>query len=664
MSILDYVTDEELKQKLINKKVDISIAIDKLFPFLHGLRDKLLITEEKFKEISTLRKQISKAIYSLLEWLELSDSSTIRNFWCNLFQAYNLEAYPKLCALQASLIEVEDNTSYTSGIEDNLKVNKPEYFVDVTTRLDKEFTEDREKDRPATVPGVKTELCVTGKRKCPDEEHVRHSASGRTQKDDKDQSPECSKDTNWKRNMKQHLMEKEDDKPNVTETKKRPSLQGKDFDSNELPVSCGDIIGVLDKKKLELGSKTACIRSGNEWYTPRQFEMKGGRDKSKNWKLSIRCKGYPLSKLLERKYLVCESPNKKGKVKAECTLLKYFVCESPSKKGKVRAECAEKNKLIIVNDTSDESSLSESESESDTEVHIELTKKSDIQCKDGSSDEQRKGTEAEEIEMADFSSNELPVTCGSLTGILHKSRFITGIQGKCIRTMNKWLTPSEFENLSDINKDIRYWKRNIHCKSQTLGKLIKRGYLKLHKLDCLCEKCTSPDLESQNDDECTVCEDGGNLVCCDECPKVFHHVCHVPSLSPNLSEKFVCTYCKMDKLSANKERPSVSHSEFSVHQSAMTPKYILKCEYILLQLYRKQECVVFDKNPCDTILMYNDTIEHPMWLCRVKERLAKNEYQIVGGFIDDMRLIFHNCARFNQQINYPKYIISSKAHPS
>lgn len=33
------------------------------------------------------------------------------------------------------------------------------------------------------------------------------------------------------------------------------------------------------------------------------------------------------------------------------------------------------------------------------------------------------------------------------------------------------------------------------------------------------------DDESRNDNECTICNEVGDVICCDTCPKVFHLIC-------------------------------------------------------------------------------------------------------------------------------------------
>lgn len=37
--------------------------------------------------------------------------------------------------------------------------------------------------------------------------------------------------------------------------------------------------------------------------------------------------------------------------------------------------------------------------------------------------------------------------------------------------------------------------------------------------------------EVESEDFCAVCLNGGELLCCDRCPKVYHLACHIPALA-------------------------------------------------------------------------------------------------------------------------------------
>ncbi|XP_063551332.1 nuclear autoantigen Sp-100 isoform X6 [Gorilla gorilla gorilla] len=92
-----------------------------------------------------------------------------------------------------------------------------------------------------------------------------------------------------------------------------PKDENINFKQSELPVTCGEVKGTLYKERFKQGTSKKCIQSEDKrWFTPREFEIKGDRGASKNWKLSIRCGGYTLKVLMENK-LLPEPPSTRKK---------------------------------------------------------------------------------------------------------------------------------------------------------------------------------------------------------------------------------------------------------------------------------------------------------------------------------------------------------------
>ncbi|XP_070278467.1 nuclear body protein SP140-like protein [Myotis yumanensis] len=102
-----------------------------------------------------------------------------------------------------------------------------------------------------------------------------------------------------------------------------------DYTAEILPVTCGEKMGMLIKRKLKRGATVKCIRGedGN-WYTPREFEVEGGYEKSSNWKNSVYCGGTALKNLKE--YLP-ELPGKVGVKKKLGNAVKCKICEDEGK---------------------------------------------------------------------------------------------------------------------------------------------------------------------------------------------------------------------------------------------------------------------------------------------------------------------------------------------
>ncbi|TKC52212.1 hypothetical protein EI555_009409 [Monodon monoceros] len=135
--------------------------------------------------------------------------------------------------------------------------------------------------------------------------------------------------------------------------------------------------------------------------------------------------------------------------------------------------------------------------------------------------------------------------------------------------------------------------------------------------------------DDPNEDWCAVCQNGGELLCCEKCPKVFHLSCHVPTLANFPSGEWICTFCR------DLSKPEVEYDcDAPIHNSEKK-----KTEGLI-------KLTPIDKRVPD----YYKIIKNPMDLSTIKKRLQEDYsmYTKPEDFVADFRLIFQNCAEFNE----------------
>jgi len=74
-----------------------------------------------------------------------------------------------------------------------------------------------------------------------------------------------------------------------------------------LEVRCKDTDAIIYKSKFGSGGRGKCVKVGETWMTPNDYEAFAGRASSKDWKRSVRFKGHPLGHLVEDGLLVPHS---------------------------------------------------------------------------------------------------------------------------------------------------------------------------------------------------------------------------------------------------------------------------------------------------------------------------------------------------------------------
>jgi len=154
--------------------------------------------------------------------------------------------------------------------------------------------------------------------------------------------------------------------------------------------------------------------------------------------------------------------------------------------------------------------------------------------------------------------------------------------------------------------------------------------------------------DDPNEDWCAVCINGGDLLCCDHCPKVFHMKCHVPTIKIFPKGDFLCTFCR------SLTSPEIEYCDDSRKvkgEHDLNPEDQRRCERLLLYIFCHELSVGFREPVPSSVPNYYRIIKKPMDLKKVKKKLqlrSSQYYQSIQEFVSDMRLVFKNCAKYNE----------------
>lgn len=161
------------------------------------------------------------------------------------------------------------------------------------------------------------------------------------------------------------------------------------------------------------------------------------------------------------------------------------------------------------------------------------------------------------------------------------------------------------------------------------------------------DKSLPKDLDP-NEDWCAVCMDGGELMCCDKCPKVFHQTCHIPVIEslPDESETWQCLLC----YNFADLPPEPTGEKRNV---GITPLELKILQRIVLELFCQYETSMpFRQLEPDTNKAYYDIVRNPISLTIIREKLEmsnNDHYTDIVSFIADVKRLFDNVYLFYQE---------------
>uniref|UniRef100_A0A673Y9N0 Chromodomain helicase DNA binding protein 5 n=1 Tax=Salmo trutta TaxID=8032 RepID=A0A673Y9N0_SALTR len=152
-----------------------------------------------------------------------------------------------------------------------------------------------------------------------------------------------------------------------------------------------------------------------------------------------------------------------------------------------------------------------------------------------------KGTSATAVAAAVAAAVET-VTVASPTSVKEITTLSSSQPGQ-IRKEDFGLEESDFDDVSIHSVSVR---------SDTSGnakKKARKGRKKRKSMLCLLSTLTREDgdgYETDHQDYCEVCQQGGEIILCDTCPKAYHLVCLDPELEKAPEGKWSCPHCEKE----------------------------------------------------------------------------------------------------------------------
>ncbi|XP_049746455.1 tripartite motif-containing protein 66 isoform X2 [Elephas maximus indicus] len=161
-----------------------------------------------------------------------------------------------------------------------------------------------------------------------------------------------------------------------------------------------------------------------------------------------------------------------------------------------------------------------------------------------------------------------------------------------------------------------------------------------------------PPAPIENEDFCAVCLNGGELLCCDRCPKVYHLSCHVPALLSFPGGEWVCTLCRsLTQPEMEYDCENARYNQPAVRAPPGLSMYDQKkCEKLVLSLCCNSLSLPFHEPVSPLARHYYQIIKRPMDLSIIRRKLQKKDpahYTTPEELVSDVRLMFWNCAKFN-----------------